>query len=273
VFVGAGVFFIDPSAFSGAAPPEVGSFSQALILAVFAFAGFEATVIAAGEIQDPRRNLPFALLVSLVTAGVLYMTIQTVCIGTLPALAASERPLADAAVRFMGVAGGSMVTVGALISTIGTLLGILLVGPRLLFAMAEQNQIPRWFARTHPRFHTPHVAILLTAGLGLALSISGTFTYLVGLNVVARLVAYMTTAAALLAFRRREGDQPARFRLPAAGLVVAVTFAASLWLLWMSGRRELRDAGIAVAVGLAVHALDRWRRARVAPTASTRGDR
>ena len=100
------------------------------------------------------------------------VTIQAVCIGTLPALATSEKPLADAARRFMGAPGASMVALGALVSTIGTLGASLLVGPRLLFAMAERSQMPRWLGSTHARFHTPHRAILVTGAVALALSIS-----------------------------------------------------------------------------------------------------
>jgi amino acid transporter len=269
LFVAVGLFFLDPGSFAGARPPDAGSFTQSVLLLIFAFGGFEAVVVAAGEMQEPRRNLPFALLVSIGGATLLYVLIQVVCIGTLPGLGASEKPLADASVRFMGAAGASVIAAGALISTVGTLCAILLVGPRVLFAMSAQDQLPRLFARTHRRFQTPHVAIMLTAGVGLALSISGTFTYLLGINVIARLTAYLSTAAALLVFRRVERDRPALFSVPAGGFVATLALAACAWLLARSGARELRDVGIALAAGLCVFAADRWWRARraVAPAA------
>ena len=262
LFVGVGVFFIEPRRFAAPSPPDASSLSQAVLQLIFAFGGFEAVVIAAGEARDPRRDVPFALLAALACVTLLYVLIQAVCIGTLPALATSEKPLADAARRFMGAPGASMVALGALVSTIGTLGASLLVGPRLLFAMAERSQMPRWLGSTHARFHTPHRAILVTGAVALALSISGTFTYLLGLNVIARLATYLGTAGALVVFRRRERDRPALFSVPAAGLVVPLALAACLWLLARSGTRELRDASIAVGSGLVIHAAHRWWRAR-----------
>ena len=203
VFVGVGLFFIDPKAFVGTPPPSTSSFTQAVLLAVYAFSGFESAVVAAGEMQDPRRDLPFALFLSLAVAALLYVLIQVVCIGTLPGLEASDRPLADAGVRFMGPIGASFIAAGALVSTTGTLCASVLIGPRVLFAMAERRQMPGFFGSVHDRFHTPHIAILINAAVGLALSISGTFTYLLGLNVIARLATYVSTSAALPVLRRR----------------------------------------------------------------------
>jgi amino acid transporter len=260
LFVGVGLFFVEPERFTGVGAIEAGSFTQAMLQLVFAFAGFEAVVVAAGEARDPRRDLPFALLVALATATVLYVLIQVVCVGTLPGLAASERPLADASARFAGAAGGSVITLGALVSTIGVLCGIVLVAPRILFAMSERGQLPTAFGFVHPRFHTPAVAILTTSAVGLALSISGTFAYLVNVNVIARLLTYAGTAGALIVFRRRERERPALFSAPAGGVVASLCLAACVWLLVASGVRGLRDVGLAIAVGLLLYATNRWRR-------------
>jgi len=262
LFVGVGLFFLDPHGFALTRVPDAGSFSKAVLLMIFAFSGFEATVIAAGEMKDPRRDIPFALFVAIAVSTVMYVMIQAVCIGTLPGLAASEKPLADASMRFMGTAGGSVIALGALVSTMGTLCGAMLLGSRVLFAMSERNQIPGWLARTHPRFHTPHVAILITAGLGLALALTGTFTYLVSLSVIARLATYLSTAAALPVFRRNARARPALFIVPAGGVVVTLAIAACLWLLTQSGARELRDVGITLATGFCLYAAHRWWSAR-----------
>jgi amino acid transporter len=89
-----------------------------------------------------------------------YVAIQALCIGTVPDLAASQRPLADAGRRIFGAAGAAIISFGALISVMGRMNAIMLAGPRLLFAMAEQGQLPRTISTTHARYHTPHVAIL-----------------------------------------------------------------------------------------------------------------
>jgi amino acid transporter len=260
LFALAGIFFIDPSRFALGAAPQAQPFTQAVMQLIFAFAGFEATVIAAGEMRNPQRNLPFAMLVAIGGVTVLYLLIQIVCIGTLPELASTERPLADASLQFLGAAGASLIAAGALISTLGTYNGIMLLGPRLLYAMAENSQIPRLFARVHPRFHTPHAAILLTAFLGLVLSISGSFTYLLTLGVIARLLTYIVTAAALLVFRRRPHMEPAHFRVPGGAVFPVLTLALCAWLIVNSGARELRDVGIAIAIGLVLFAIFQRRR-------------
>ena len=267
LFVGLGLGALSRGAFAAPAPPAAAPFAQAVLLLVFAFGGFEAVVIAAGEMRDPRRDMPFALLVAIASTTLLYVLVQVVCIGTLPGLAGSSKPLADAASRFMGAPGAAVIAFGAVASTAGTVFGSLLVGPRVLFALAEQGQLPPVFLRTHARFRTPHVAILVTAAAALALAVTGTFTYLLTLNVLARLSSYLATACALPVLRRRGGDRPAAFTVPGGAGVAAFAIVACLALAARSGARELRDVGIALAAGLALHAADRAARARRAARA------
>src|SRR5262249_44994411 len=162
---------------------------------IFAFSGFEAVVVTGGEMKDPRRDVPFALLVAIAVASLLYLLIQTVCIGTLPDLVRSQKPLADASLRFMGAAGASVITFGARLSALGTFSGSMLVSPRLLFAMAGHHEVPPVLGRTSERFRTPHAAIVLTGLAGIGLALSGTFTHVITVSVIARLLSYVGTAA------------------------------------------------------------------------------
>ena len=162
LFVVVGAFFVDFHRYSFATPPGYGSFSQAALVLVYAYVGFEGAVIPAGEMRDPGRHLPFALLTGIVVIAMLYVLIQAVCIGTLPQLADSSRPLSDASFRFLGTVGASVIAAGALVSIAGAMNALMFATPRLLFAMAENRQLPSWFLTTHSRFHTPSVAILLT---------------------------------------------------------------------------------------------------------------
>jgi amino acid transporter len=155
-----GFFFINAENYSGA-PPSYRAFSASVLLLVFAFTGFEMAVIPPVR-SRPQRHLPFALLTGTAIVVVLYVSIQAVCIGTLPELASSQRPLADVGGRLFGVAGSTVISLGALISVTGTMNAIMLAAPRLLFAMAEQGQLPPTISATHKRFHTPHVAILFS---------------------------------------------------------------------------------------------------------------
>ena len=253
LFVAAGLFFINPQQFSFATQPSYGSFSEAVLLLVFMFMGFETTLIPSGEVQEPQRTIPFALLTAIVVVALLCILIQLVCVGTLPELADSERPLTDAGSRFLGAAGGSIIAVGALLSMMGILHLGMLSTPRLPFAMAEQGQFPRILSTTHRRFHTPYVAILLTAALMLVLTLSGTFIYAVTISVIIRLIVYASTCAALPILRRKRDERPMTFRVPAGTVVSVISLVLCVWLLSNSGWREARDTAVAAAAGLILY--------------------
>ena len=246
LFIIVGLFFLDPGNFSAPAQPTLSSFSQSVLLLIYAFTGFEMAIIPAGETRDPQRNLPFAILTSLVVVAVVYILVQVVCVGTLPELAASKRPLADASERFMGAIGATVITVGVAISIIGNLIVVLLAGARLPFAMAGARELPRIFAATHDRFRTPHVAIIATAAVMLALTLSGTFISSMTVSAIARLLAYIVTCAALIVLRRRDEREmrfKAQFKAPAGVAVSIAALGLCVWLLaHISGGEALNTA-------------------------------
>ncbi|MGH2401050.1 MAG: APC family permease, partial [bacterium] len=248
-----GVFFLDPAAYSPGATPVFGDFSVSVLLLVYAFTGFEMAVIAGGEARNPRGDLPRALLIAIAVVTVFYVLIQVVAIGTLPGLAGSTRPLTDAAGRFMGPSGAALITGGALVSILGNLNVIMLVGPRLPFAMAQRGELPRFLAATHRRFHTPHAAILVTSAIVLALTLSGTFVYAVTISVIARLIIYAATCAALPALRTRADAPPALFVAPAGMAASVLSLVLVAWLLSNSTGQQARDTGIAAAIGLLMY--------------------
>ncbi|HEY6361177.1 MAG TPA: amino acid permease [Vicinamibacterales bacterium] len=259
VFVVIGSFFVDPAAYAPGPLPAFGDFSVAVLLLVYAFTGFEMVALAGGESRNPRFDLPRALLVAIGVVSVFYLAIQAVAIGTLPQLATASRPLSDAAGRFLGNAGATLLATGAVISLAGNLNVIMLVGPRLPFAMAQRRELPAWLATTHPRYHTPHVAIVVTAVMMLALTLSGTFVYAVTVSVIARLLSYGATCAALPVLRRRANAPPAAFLAPAGGAAALVALVLVAWLLSNSTSSEAMAAAIAAAVGMLVYALCGWR--------------
>ena len=262
LFIAVGLFFIHPGSYSLAATPSFGDFSVSVLLLVYAFSGFEMATIPSGEARDPRRDMPLALLTSIAVVAVFYFLIQVVAIGTLPELASSTRPLADAGGRFLGPMGGALISAGALVSIVGNLNVILLVGSRLPFAMAERHELPAFIAATHRRFHTPHIAILITAAASLVLTLSGTFVYAATISVIARLLSYSATCAALPVLRRRSDARPALFRAPAGVAVSVASLLLAVWLLSYSTGRQARDAGMAAALGLLIYFAARARPAR-----------
>src|SRR5262245_53726691 len=250
-----GAFFVDPQAYALAAPISYGAFSQAALLLAFTFMGFEGASIPTGEMRDPARHLPFALLTGVAVVTFVYLSVQAVCIGTLPGLAQSERPLADASRQFLGPWGASLIAVGALVSIGGTLNALMFGTSRLMFAMGENGQLPRIVSTTHPRFRTPVPAILVTAVATLGLTLFSSFISALTISAIVRLLAYTSTCAALSVLRRRERLSPAPFMAPAGTLVSILAVGLSLWLVSNSPGGEMRVAAIAVILGLVLYAI------------------
>ncbi|HVF23809.1 MAG TPA: amino acid permease [Pyrinomonadaceae bacterium] len=253
IFIGTGLFFLNPQAFTRGASPDTGAFSQSVLLLVYAFTGFEMATIPAGEVRDPKRNLPRALIIAILLVAVLYILIQIVCVGTLPGLAQSQKPLADAGTQFLGTAGGAIISAGAIISITGNLNILMLSGSRLPFAMAEQKQLPAFVGRVHRSFFTPYVAILLTAGLMLFLTLKSSFVAALTISTIARLVTYGATCLALPIFRRRKEGPAAAFHLPGGTIIAFLSLALIVWLLLHSTLQEAKDTAKAAGAGLAIY--------------------
>jgi amino acid transporter len=249
----AGFFLVDPQRYSFAAAPSYGAFSTAALLAMFAFAGLESALIPAGEMRDPQRHVPFSLIAGMSVVAALYICVQAVCIGLVPDLAHASRPLSDAAGRIIGRAGESAVAAAALISIAGVMNAIVFASPRILFAMAENGELPRVFCSTHPRFRTPVAAIVATTTAGGLVALLSTFVSALTISTIVRLVAYMATCAALPVMRRRTGLPPTSFSAPAGPLISAGAIALGLWLLSNSPWAEVRVAAIFAVVGVALY--------------------
>ncbi len=251
----AGLFYLDLSRFSLGAAPQPAAFSSAMLLLVYAYTGFEIAVVPAAEMRNPQRDLPSAILITIGIVALLYTLIQIVCIGTLPGLATSERPLADAASRVLGRHGAALIAAGAVLSILANLNVVVLSASRVPFAMAERGELPHFLAAIHRRFHTPHASIILTCAIMGSLTLSGTFMYTLTISTIARLVIYGTTCSALPVLRRRGAAAP--FRAPAGVPISLCVLALASWLLWNTTFRELRDTAIAAVVGLATYSLSR----------------
>jgi amino acid transporter len=253
LFIGVGLFYLSPQNFALGDYPTYGSFSTSVLLLVYAFTGFENASVPAGEVVNPRRNLPFAILIGLGTVTAVYLLVQAVSIGTLPELGNTERPLADAANKFVGPLGASIIAAGAIISVLGNLNVNILTSPRILFAMSSRQELPRALSVVHKTFRTPHVAIVVTATLTLALTLSSSLIYALTVSTIARLLAYAATCVALPALRRKKNAPPALITLPGGTIISVLAVLLSLWLLSNSTLIEARDSAIAIAVGFLLY--------------------
>lgn len=263
VFACVGAFFIDSANFNFAVVPEYSAFASAVLLLIYAFVGFEASVVIAGETRDPGRSIPFGLMTGICLVTVLYIAIQAVSIGTLPGLAESERPIADAAMTFLGPAGAALITVGVVVSIFGNLNVGVLSSTRLIYAMAEQHDMPGAFERTHSRFRTPYISILGTAVVMLILTIQSSFLSAVAIATITRLLVYATTCIALPIFRRRSDVPEARFKAP---LGIAAAILSVVLIVWLLTNVDIAKEGVSIlvaaAVGLAIYLFTRIARGR-----------
>ena len=256
LFVGVGIFYVSRT-LATLPTPRSGSLGEAALLLLFAYAGFENTPAPAGEFKNPRRDVPFALIANIVIVTLIYTAVQWVALGTLPGLSESKTPLADAARLFLGSWGGGLLMLGGALSILGTNSNTVLAGPRYLWALAADGFGPRALSYIHPRYRTPAVALLTQTAIALPLALSGTFTQLATLSVIARLATYFGTAAAVMKLRRKFPDAPNVVRIPGgpvipiAALLLCVAFAAS------AETRNLIAGAIALVVGLALYAIRR----------------
>lgn len=233
---------------------------QAVLLLIYAYGGFEAPLIPAGETREPRKDTAFALLGALAVIAFVYMAVQLVVVGVVPAAREAKAPVAVAFEALLGTAGLRLASVAAIVSIVGWALGSVLQSPRVVFSMAERGELPALLARVHPRFHTPDAAILAYAGLAGLLALGGGFEANATLSAIVRLVTYGLTCLALPVLRRRGGEPPG-FLLRGAGLVVPLALGFCGFMLATRTYRQAWVLLAIVAVGFALRAVSRRRAA------------
>ena len=256
-FAGFGLLFVDWTLVGPFAAPPPGVLGEAALLLLFAYAGFENTAAAAGEYKNPRRDVPFAMLAMILIVTSVYTVVQVVALGTLPGLAESRSPLAEAAGRFAGGWAALLLTVGAIVSIVGNVSNTTLMGPRYLFALARDGFGPTVFSRVHPVYRTPAIAVVTQSAIALALALSGSFVGLAMLSIVARLTTYIGTAAAVPILRRRFRGQENAVRLPGGPLIPVAAVLISLAFLMSATWQNLLAGGIALGAGALIYAFRR----------------
>jgi APA family basic amino acid/polyamine antiporter len=257
LFVAVGMFFVHWPRLGEFEIPAPAALGEASLLLLFAYAGFENTPAAAGEYKNPRRDVPFALVAMIVGVTLLYAGVQVVALGTLPDVASAESPVAAAAGTFMGAGGAWLMSVAAAISIAGNMGSTVLMAPRYLLALARDGYGPSVLATVHERYRTPAIAIVTFSGLALALALSGSFVELAMLSVVARLVTYIGTAAAVPILRHRLPARPGAVRLPGGSTIPVLALVLSLALLASAQPANLLAGAIAWAFGAVVYRLRR----------------
>ena len=197
-------------------PAAGGSFSEAMILALFAFCGMETPLAASGEVRDPTRTVPRATIQAMLLVLVLYLAIQYVADGLLgPALGSSKEPLA-AGGRLINPTLGAILFAGGALSRLAWIGSDILGAPRVLFAFGRDGFLPAALGRTHPVHATPHVAILVHTALAFAFAATGSFERLAIWSTLGTAGLYFFACWAALMLHRRNVSalgKPLSFRL------------------------------------------------------------
>ena len=258
VFALVGVWFADWSRVVPTGPAPLTQLGQAALLLIFAYGGYEVTGIPAGEASNPKKDVPFAFVaVILIVSAVMTLT-AAVATGLLPDVGATTTPIADASALIMGGFGGLLVSLGSVISTTGNNMGQLLSGSRTVYALAENGDLPQVFAKVHPEFRTPYVAIWFTSIVLVVLALTGSFVFLAAMSAVARLVVYLSACGATLRLRRADRASrvaPAQFTAPLGPVIPLLAIAITSSILAGATSQQLLSGVVALAVGAVLFAI------------------
>ena len=248
-------------------------FMVALVAALWAYDGWSDVSQMAGEVTNPQRSLPIALIGGIAIVGALYMLTNAAVQYVLPAaaIATSDRPAADAMRLVAGHHGAMLVSVGMAISIAATFVGSSLSGARIPFAASRDGLFFRQLAHVHPRFRTPSSSLILQAIItSLLLLLIGKFQALFSLAIFAEWLAYGLTASTIFVFRRRDAPGSRPFNVPGYPVVPVLFIAAATVLLAFSISDQPVNSlgGVAVILlGIPVHyAFGRWSRRNTSNT-------
>jgi amino acid transporter len=215
---------------------------DAFLLLSFMYGGFETALLPLGEVEEPRRTVPFALGTGLAMCIAIYSMIQIAVLNT-PAAQVSPRPLAVVASTLFGPVGAVITALGAMVCIYGYLSASVLGTPRLTYALAEKGEFPPFLAKIHPRFQTPYVSVALFGLCCWVIATTGSFRVAVALSIGARLATYGSTCAALIPLRRLHPERPG-FTIPFGPVVSVAGIVMTLILVTRMHERET----VAVAI-------------------------
>ncbi len=209
------------------------AFGVATVSALWAYDGWNNLSMVAGEVKNPQRNIPLALIGGALLVLVVYILANLAYFHVLPAsqVVGTKTVASDAARRFLGNAGGSFIAIGVMISTFATLNGSILAGSRIPFATAREGLFPEALGRLNPRFHTPAIALVAQAVIAGLFTLTGEYESLYTKVIFSEFLFYALCAAGVFILRRREPDLPRPYRTWGYPLVPALFVILSMALL------------------------------------------
>lgn len=237
---------------AGAEPPETDTLGQTMLIMMYAFIGFEFSLISAGETKNAKTAIPKALVNTVLAIAVCYALIQLVVVSVAPDLRDSDTPLVEVAGRLMGPLGALALGVGVVFSVGGGSLTSFLTAPRLTFALSRDGSLPAWLGVVNERSHAPVNSILFCGFLSMAMAVGQHYIWLTTLSTFIRMLTYALCIASLPIIERTMPTHEGQFRLPGGLAIPAVGFLLSIWLAAQSTADNFVIAGLIVAVGTLV---------------------
>lgn len=261
IFIVAGGIFLmmNPAVTPAEKAPTAADWSQAILLLVFAYGGFEAALVPLAEAKDPRRDAPFALFTALAVCILIYTLVQLIVVYALPGAAGHKTPLAAAAEVFMGRAGIALMTAGTLVSIYGYMSSNLLNAPRMFYALGERNDLPSFFAKVHAKFRTPYLSIIAFASLVIGFAVLGNFEWNATLSAITRLLGYAAICGCVFLFRYRKMRPTVPIPLAPVWATLGIAFCVVLAV--RIGRNE-----VLIMLATLIVAILTWLWARRLPT-------
>ena len=231
--------------------PSLKTFGNTALILFFAFAGFETALNVSGEIKNPKRTIPLGILLGGTLVLIIYILLQTLTQGVLGSQMAAfkDAPLAAVAEKIVGPIGAGILLITAAISCFSAVSGDVLCTPRMLFAGANDGLFPKFLGRVHPKFATPHLAIISYATLIFIFSVSGGFKQLAVLASAAILLIYLAVILSTIKLRMKKQDAAEKtFKLPGGLIIPFIGIAAIIWLLTSLTAPEIYSTVIFIAV-------------------------
>ena len=230
------------------------------LLLIYAYVGFETLAVTAGETSRPRHILPRALVTTVIGTGVLYFLIVLVFVSVVPAENYDNATLVDVGRALAGPIGAIVITLTTVFSVGGNCAGSMISAPRLIFALGEHRQLPKWFAHVNEKYGTPDHSILVMGGLALAFALTSNFVELAVASSLSRLLAYILSIASLPIIRR-QADEETRaqaYHIKGGYTVPIIGLAICLWLTAQASSSDWKTIGILLAIGFALYAAERF---------------
>ncbi|WP_297100674.1 APC family permease [uncultured Draconibacterium sp.] len=233
--------------------PSADKIGEGSLLLFFAFLGAESALSVSGEVRNPQKNIPRAIIFSIGFVLVLYIFIQLISQAILgPALAeTSENTLGQVANKIVGPAGLTLITIGMGVSMFGNLSSEILSIPRVLYAAAKDRLIPvKMLSKIHPKFATPYVAIIVYVLIDFIFASLGGLSWLILISSASILLIYLGVVLAVIKLRFKKGSQPAKgtFRIPGGVTIPVITVLAILWFLSNLSASEILSVSLFIVV-------------------------